>query len=106
MTTNTEIPKISTALDAPTITFPEEGKYFDSGTFDMKGRAEPGAVVRLYSQYDHLNPIFGQLTGNDGEWRHRVTFTKGEHLVYAIQCKTDNSECSPASPIRTFHVRS
>ncbi len=105
MTTKTEVPNTTTALDAPEIIFPAEGDFVPSGAFHMTGKATSGNVVRVYTVQDPLNPLFGQLTANDNEWRHSLTLTKAQYRVFAIQSTPDGTETSAASPIRTFWVR-
>ena len=106
MTKNTEVPKkMPTALEAPEITRPKENGSVSPENRYMEGTAVAGNMVRGYSVYDQLNPIFGVQVGDDGKWRHFLTLPKGMHLVFANQSPPDNPNVvSPASSIRKFHM--
>ncbi|WP_150601678.1 hypothetical protein [Pseudomonas fluorescens] len=71
--------------------------------FSVNGTGTPGNVVVAYSTKDPLNPLFGQLVGDEGNWRTFLDLSR--FSFYVVEKTREGKVVSPPSPTVTINLK-
>lgn len=96
---------VSVALDAPTVTKPEEGQTASTARPTFAGKGVPGATVNVSIDAEGDAPVAGSATvDDDGNWEFvpEADLANGAHTVSATQ--TVGEATSAASETVNFNV--